>query len=102
MPRGPVAAKDLDAPLPTYTRAPKRPRPAERTWTAGELIAELRHVDPDTEVFLVGPGQIERVAGFGSTLRARAMPVLRRVFGVRVRRPDGTRLVAYIEGKPTP
>lgn len=70
-----------------------------KTWTAGELAAELRFVPPDTELYIVGNGQLESVRGFGTRLRRRAQPVLRSVFGIRVRRNDADRLIAYIEGK---
>lgn len=70
-----------------------------KTWTAGELAAELRFVPPDTELYIVGTGNVEGVRAFGTRLRPGAQPLLRAVFGIRLRANDDDRQIAYIEGK---
>lgn len=65
------------------------------TWTAGELVNELRHVDPDTEVWIVGGRlTLDRVPR-RRLFRARR---LSRILRVRVIRRDAGRF-AYIEGE---
>lgn len=92
--------KPADPPVTDTHRSAGPRREAARTWTAGELAHQLRFVPADTEVFIVGRGDIERMSGFATRLRRRARPLLRRVFGIRVRPSDEGPLVAYIEGKP--
>jgi hypothetical protein len=96
-------SKPIDDLAPPPVNVKKKPADPARTWTAGELAHQLRFVPADTQVFIVGRGEVERVGGFGTRLRhawrtSRALPVFRTIVGIRVKPSDDGPLIAYIEG----
>lgn len=72
------------------------------TWTAGELVAELRHLPADTDIYIVGPvapmgsvGPVERIRRVRWSFTRQGARALRRVVGTRVIRDR----YAYIESE---
>lgn len=73
------------------------------TWTAGALVAELRHLDPDVEVFVLGPNEVDDIRGVIRPRRARHRRwprIGRRIVRARVVRVDDSNRFAYLEVAP--
>lgn len=68
------------------------------TWTAGELVNELRHLDPDTDVYIVpGPPDIARLWRRRGWFHRRARAARSQIIRCRVVR-FGHDKFAYLEG----
>lgn len=72
------------------------------TWTAGQLVNQLRHLDPSCEVFVLGTDEVDRIRGLRIHRRRRRLPmaVARRITRTRVVRVTDDHRFAYLEVNP--